>query len=263
MADLTCCLNSKLSVKELLSTFLFGIEPENGETGERMTDENIALIIDMAYGYLEELYDVQILPKKIEHEYHDYFNDPAPRSYWKFMTDKVPVLWDPSDRTRFPITVRAFFGAGIESNVFPEDWIRVNSPSTGGIHVYPTVGSLGTFLHQFTAVSYALGTFRNEYIPTYFDVDYYAGMCPIPKFVNGLVGKIASLYMLNILGDVGRGAGLSNYSLSIDGLSQSLGTTNSATSSQFGARVHQYHDELKQELQLFKAKYGGLLLAGV
>lgn len=259
--NLNCCLTSKMTADEFLKSFLFGIAPENGDTGEVMSNEVVQTFIDLSYEYLEQLYDVTIIPKKI-HEHQDFYLDQAGRSYWMFHTNQVPILWDELHRDRYPITIKAYFGAGINPTEFPNDWLRVNDKQ-GSVHVYPTVGSMGSFLHQFTAMNFALGTFRNEYVPQYFEVEYIAGMCPIPKFVNSLVGKIAYIYLGNILGDVAYGAGIASYSLGLDGLSESLATTQSASFNAYSARVTMYKDELKQELPLFKAKYGCVNLEGI
>ncbi len=262
MADtINCCARGKLTSQELRDSFLFGLDIGNTETGEMMSDDQLLTFIDIAYSYLEELYDIVILPRKIEAEPQDYYQDPAFRSYWQISTEKVPILWDNKDRKRYPIQISAYFGANLKTMEFPEDWLRVNA-TTGTISIFPTVGSMGTFLHQFSALQVAQGAMLNEFVPQYYMIDYWAGMCPIPRYINSLVGKLASLYVLNVIGDIGRGAGLASYSLSIDGLSQSLSTTNSATSSQYGARVTQYKEELKRELELVRSKFGGLLIAG-
>ena len=51
---------------------------------------------------------------------------------------------------------------------------------------------------------------------------------------------------------------MANYSLSIDGLSQSVGTTNSATNAAFGARIINYQKELKDSLEKLRAYYRGI-----
>ena len=259
--NLSCCQNSKMTTEEFLNSFFFGTPPENGETGERMSDEMIQQFIDVSYEYLETLYDVTIVPK-VMHEHQDFYLDQAGRSYFMFHTNQVPILFDEIHRDRFPIKIKAFFGAGIKPTEFPTEWIRVNDKQ-GSIHVYPTVGSMGSFLHQFTAMSFSLGTFRSEYVPQYYEIEYIAGMCPIPKFVNSLVGKIAYIYLANIFGDISQGAGVASYSLGLDGLSESLSTTQSAENNAYSARVKMYKEELKVELALFKSKYGCVNLAGI
>lgn len=257
---LTC--TSKLTVEEFKSSFAFGIPLQNGATGEEMSDEAIQNFIDISYQYLELLYDIVILPKFIEGEHQDFYMDQAGRSYFMVHSGKVPLLFDEKNRDRYPLDVHAFYGAGMQSTLFPREWLRVNN-NAGSIHVYPTFGSMGSFLMQFTALSFSIGTFRSEYIPQYYELSYCAGFDPIPKYINSVVGKLAYCYIANILGDSLLGAGIAGYSLSIDGLSQSISTTQSAMYGAYSARTQQYQKELEQEMTLLRAKFGVINLAGI
>lgn len=67
---------------------------------------------------------------------------------------------------------------------------------------------------------------------------------------------IASMLPLNIAGDLIAGAGVASQSLSIDGLSQSINTTASATSAGYGARIIQYSKELAGIMATLRSEYG-------
>ena len=96
-------------------------------------------------------------------------------------------------------------------------------------------------------------------IPNYWTIEYCTGFDTIPEDLLDVVGKLASLGIFNIAGDIALGqAALANYSLSIDGLSQSVGTTNSATNAAFGARIINYQKELKDSLEKLRAYYRGI-----
>ena len=261
MANLPCCNSGKLTVSELKNSYLFGIPIEIKDTGEPIGDDVYQYFIDAAYDKLSELYDIQIVPKQIT-ENHDLFYEEANRSFFKFNTFKAPILWEPSNRELFPIKVEAFYGADIASTEFPIEWLRVNK-GAASIHVYPTFGHMGSFLHQFTAIQASTGLYRRDFVPQYYQVTYWAGFCPIPPFVNDLVAKIATIGMLNIAGDIMLGAGIASYSIGMDGLSQSISTTQSAENSATSARIKKYEDELKRDLPIFKARYGALNLAGM
>tara|TARA_Y100000592_G_scaffold100264_1_gene179445 strand:- start:5428 stop:6396 length:969 start_codon:yes stop_codon:yes gene_type:complete len=69
------------------------------------------------------------------------------------------------------------------------------------------------------------------------------------------VGLLSAMLPLNIAGDLIAGAGIATQSISIDGLSQSVGTTSSATNSGYGARVIQFNKELKELMTTLRAKY--------
>ena len=74
-----------------------------------------------------------------------------------------------------------------------------------------------------------------------------------------VIGKLASIGIFNIAGDIVLGqAAIANYSLSIDGLSQSIGTTMSAENSAYSARIRMYKDEIKDSLNRLRNYYRGV-----
>jgi hypothetical protein len=63
---------------------------------------------------------------------------------------------------------------------------------------------------------------------------------------------------LNIAGDLIAGAGIATKSLSMDGLSQSISTTASATNAGYGARILQYNKHIEESMKTLKAYYTGI-----
>jgi len=61
-----------------------------------------------------------------------------------------------------------------------------------------------------------------------------------------------------VLGDLISGAGIAAKSLSIDGLSQSISTTSSATNSGYGARILSYQKRITKELKTIRSFYKGV-----
>ena len=71
--------------------------------------------------------------------------------------------------------------------------------------------------------------------------------------------KWASIKALASVGD-GLLAGFSSSSISLDGLSESFSSTQSATSAYFGARIKQYQDEIKEWLKTNRYKFSNIPL---
>ena len=71
---------------------------------------------------------------------------------------------------------------------------------------------------------------------------------------------MASLGPLNIAGDLLGGAGVASQSLSIDGLSQSIATTSSATNAGYGARIINYERQIKDNVKSLRDFYKGIPL---
>ena len=101
--------------------------------------------------------------------------------------------------------------------------------------------------------------YRNDYIPNYWHIKYFSGFDKVPSDIVEATGKMTMLQIYNILGNILFGVGIASTSKSIDGLSQSIGTTQSATNALFGASINQFKDELKVELPALKAKYRGVV----
>jgi hypothetical protein len=141
------------------------------------------------------------------------------------------------------------------------EWIRVNKRA-GQLNAYPKnqmifgppAGGFGSFLLWQTA----------RY-PQALHFDYETGFenaAKVPQDLREVIGKWCAVKMLAVTGD-GILPGFSSQSLSLDGLSESFSSTQSATSAYFGARIKQYTDDIKDWLARNRYKYGGIPLGFV
>ncbi len=85
----------------------------------------------------------------------------------------------------------------------------------------------------------------------------------VPASMRRVIGLVASMLPLDVAGDLILGAGIATLSTSVDGLSQSIGTTSSATNAGYGARVKQFERELKSLMEPLKNKYRPFRMAVV
>lgn len=112
---------------------------------------------------------------------------------------------------------------------------------------------------------YVSGTFLMGYyhnnVPNFFEVTYCTGFDKVPDFLMYAIKTLATIPLFNIFGDIVFGAGLASFSLSLDGLSQSLATTNSSTNAGFGARVLNYTKELKTHVDNLIATFKPIAFA--
>lgn len=91
----------------------------------------------------------------------------------------------------------------------------------------------------------------------YYAVDYEAGYetsDDIPEDLRQVIGKHCAISLLNIIGD-GLMSGFSSSSLSMDGISESFSSTQSATSAYFGARIAVYQKEVQDYIKKNKYKF--------
>lgn len=108
-----------------------------------------------------------------------------------------------------------------------------------------------------SGITTQLGSQHFRMIPDYWDFQYITGfdIDHMPMDLINLTGKLASFGPLGIAGDLILGAGIANQSLSVDGLSQSIGSTSSATNAGYGARLVQYEREIKDTVKRIKLIY--------
>ena len=99
----------------------------------------------------------------------------------------------------------------------------------------------------------------NQY-PNSYHVDYVSGYDSAQRVPRELVEQIQKLFVIAITSAYGDGivSGVANFSTSLNGISESMGTTMSATSAFFGARIAQLAGELKDWLAKNKVKYSGI-----
>ena len=90
------------------------------------------------------------------------------------------------------------------------------------------------------------------------DTDITWTIDTLPQDIARAVMLKSSLLALDVAGDLIAGAGLASVSTSMDGLSQNINTTASATNSGYGARVLQFTKEYKELIATLKATYRAL-----
>ena len=122
------------------------------------------------------------------------------------------------------------------------------------------VASTGT-LANFALVGPGYWLFRGgvSMVPDFWHLRYNTGFedCP-PEDIMDVLGKFIAIDVLNVLGDILLGAGIASKSISMDGLSQAINTTQSAENSAYSARIRQYAKELLTQAPQLKDTYRGI-----
>lgn len=243
-----------MSPQELLALYFYGIDIRSKD-GSQLSDEAIRYQIKTSQEEVEKFLEVRLSIKFIEQTL-DYYRD----DYW----NKFPIL-----RTKLPVKKPlSLIGAlnGIEQIRYPADWLNVKKDSEGNmykkIHVVPIgsmMGSSGSVILSGITAMYGITAFNND-IPNYFTVQYLTGWDSdkLPFDIIDLVGKYAAIRLLQQLGDLVLGAGISSISLGVDGLSQSISSTKSASSSAYSARINAYLKDIEVYSQKLKNYYRGL-----
>ena len=147
-------------------------------------------------------------------------------------------------------------------------WKKLNR-EMGSLQFFPHAGALMS-LPLFTGSAYWNSPVRYIYdtFPDAYFIDYDAGFKSARhlkakwKEIFIVVGKLSAINMLSDYGD-GKTAAVASSSLSLEGISESLSTTLSATSAAFGARILQYQKDLAVFYKNNRNKYGGLQIGAL
>lgn len=244
----TSCI---LTVAQLKQRYLFGVDFRD-DNGNLLTDETFQFYILAAIEWLEHELDIKVLPTSFV-DLQDY-NRNDYQAYNFIQLDNYPLISVEEFNVQYP--------TGQTVVNFPNEWLRLDKEH-GHIRVVPTAGTLSEILIG-QGGSYLPAIYNGLLsLPHLFEIQYTAGFdeCRVPFNILNVIGMAASLGPFNIFGDLIAGAGIANVSLSIDGLSQSIGTTSSATNAGYGSRIIQYTKQIKAELAMLRRFYKGIRMA--
>lgn len=235
-------LQNLLTVKELKQSYLFGLESITDANGDPISDATLQGFIDSARSFIEIDLDLALVPRQVTEERDFIRNNYVDWGYISLY--HFPVL---SIQKVFISFIRAVDGSYDLKNeiVFPQSWWRLTS-ETGVLRMVPTaqfpanlaIDQNGNFFPE---------VFRTQgIVPNMFVIQYTHGLAEgqIPPLVNHAIGMLAAIFALTPLGNLVLGAGISGSSLGLDGLSQSITTTNSAQGGSFAGQISDYKMQL-------------------
>lgn len=237
--------NSILPVAVLKTRYLFGVDFTN-DAGEPLPDAVWQHYIMQAVEWFEHQLDIRLSPTTIIESQDYYANDYNAFNF--IQLDEYPVISVETFSVKYP--------TGQTIVEYPAEWIHVDK-NKGHLRIVPTAGTLSQILIG-SGGSFLPVIYSGMSLPDLFEIEYTAGFERIPANILDLVGMFAALGPLNIFGDLIAGAGIANLSLSLDGLSQSIGTTASATNAGYGSRIIQYLKQIKEQIPLLRKYYKGI-----
>lgn len=228
-----------INIKRLKQEFLFGVVAVDND-GNDLPDSVYHAHINNAVSIVEHLLDIAITPRTYTEEKDYYMTD---YFQWGYMQlNNYPLLDVESmevvylhDENNDPEVVLEI----------PRNWIRVDK-ETGILRLLPNNKFPSRLAVDSQAAFFPELFRRNGQVPNLWRITYKYGFeeGKVPVLINLAIGLLASLFVLHIAGDLVIGAGIANSSISLDGLSQSIGTTASAENHAYSAKANQYRDLL-------------------
>lgn len=230
-----------ITVSQMRATWLFGVKVRDKETGADMSDDAYQNAIDTAVSLIEHYLDISIAPVRNFVEFKDYNQNDYME--WGFLQlSNYPVESINSIRL---VYFRDDNGEvdDHQATTIPNRWIRLDNHD-GTIRLVPS-GAFPSNL-QMGNGGYYPEMMRHSKIPHAWEVNYNYGFCTgqVPVLMNQAISMIASIIILITAGHLILGAGIAGTSISLDGLSQSIQTTQSAENSGFSSTIKDINDKL-------------------
>lgn len=248
---------------EAIKAYMFGVEVRNPETGEEMGDAFYNHVFETAIGKAEKELDIAILPRIIDSELHDFYSNDF-SSYMYTHTYKKPILQ--VEKLTLEINGKTIYN-------YPCNWWKVYNLA-GHVELYPTA-LLQTGLGE--AYNNVLGGYptlagmppasNGTFSPQMIHINYVAGMLPrkragisydweVPPDLEQLVIKFALREVFQVWGRLIIGAGIAGRQLSIDGVSESIQTTQSAMYTGSSADIDLINKDIKELTDSLKSYFG-------
>jgi hypothetical protein len=248
-----------INSKELLTLYFYGIDIVN-QQGTGLNPDTIDTYIKRCQDEVEKMLTIK-LNKQVIEETSDY--DRQEFQGTGFVKTKFTVT--------YPFQIQGWVGA-FKQLEYPKEWLTSNKVDGVGTNrqmiVVPNSNvnsvSLNAALFAGSVLPH-LGLVNTTRISGYWHTKYITGydVDHVPYDILEIIGKMASINLLNILGDLILGPGISSTSLGIDGLSQSITSTNSSTNSAFAARITMYQKEIDLAMKNLRGLYKGISFVGI
>lgn len=240
----------------------FGVTVTNPDTGEYLPDSFYQGALEMSLAKVEKRLDIVILPR-FRTEHHDYNNNNF-NSYMYMRTERRPVL--------HVETLGMEIGANNLYNI-PQKWLRVYT-LPGQVQVQPTAffggGGVMNLSHFDSRDLFMLQGMQNsqaQTVPQSIHLEYLAGMLPpersgvaedweMPADLWTLVIKSALIEVMQQWGRLIIGAGIASSRISVDGIDQSIDTTQSAMYGGASADILQLNSDIESLYGSLEAYYG-------
>lgn len=241
----------------------FGVSVTDPRTGEYLPDQFYEAKIEQAVAQVEKMLDIVILPRYVK-EHTDYYRNDF-ESFMFIRANQRPII-------QLERVGLEYGGSSIFS--YPTKWWRVYKLN-GHIEMLPTLMiseqgqslNLAQVYSGYPMISGIPQLVNNNYAPQMFHTEYVAGMLPPSRRgvtqphemhpdLWTLILKVALKEIFQIWGRLIVGAGIASMTTSIDGISQTIDTTQSAMYGGASADIMQIDRDIAELKEGLKSYYG-------
>jgi len=266
-----------VTADDIRYTYLFGVDCVGNDIAQTAwRDEQFDWHVELAVGEFEKYLGIDIR-KRIYKCYPAF--DLKRSKKWRdgvdYTDEETPYDFDPQlwenfgfmQLRHYPLISieRCKFYSSIHGEIMDmknNNWLRISSREAGQLNMFPVAGNIG---YMPTPAQIYLRFWSGVRYPGGFEVDYTTGYLTsdfVPDDLREVISKWAAVKSLAQIGD-GLLAGFSSSSVSLDGLSESFSSTQSATSAYFGARIIQYQKEIDEWMKMNRRTHGAFPMSFV
>ena len=225
--------------EQLKNVYLTGLNITDPTTGEPLPDETYQTFINNAVAMLETELDLSITEVNGYVENRDYrINDYADFGYMQL--NNYPII--EIEKMELTYLVDANDDPIVVFQI-PDPWLRIQRHD-GLLRLLPNNRVPGNL--QVGATGFFPEILRVQNVPHVWRVTYSYGFkdgC-IPTMINAVIAKLAAIQALIVGGNLIIGAGIAASSITVDGMSQMIQTTQSAENSAFSATIREYSQQV-------------------
>lgn len=239
-------------------------------SGDQLTDYHLKNWIDITVESFQKQIQFDIYPHLYRHrplpqedpriiepyaEWDDLYDyNPTEANYFFLKLRRKPLLKLHQWTLAFPFTGNKY--VNLTKQAIPKYWqgilkaVFVRVPWSNIAPVQTGINAWRGIMHGYAQ------------LPGGYQVDYTTGFENASRVPQELKEQIMKLLTINVMSAFGEGiiGGVASYSTSVSVLSESVSTTQSATSAFFGARILQLSNEMKEWWKVRKSAYGGVTM---
>lgn len=244
-----------------VKAYMFGLSVTDPRTNKPIGDEFYENAIQSAMAQVEQELDIAIFPR-LEVEHQDYHSENF-NSYMYTHVYKRPIIQVENLKMEMS-------GRGIYS--YPSKWWTVYNLS-GHIEIMPTPlmqsgnNFMGGSVYPYPVASVIRPGTGKTFAPQMIHVEYIAGLLPrkhgaynrqweMPATLEKMILKVAVREIFQLWGRLLIQPGLASTSISMDGISQSMGTTQSAMYGAVSADITQINADIAELKKALKGYFG-------
>lgn len=238
-----------LTIEELKDNYLFGL-PLTDNYGNEYPDSFYRYYIEAAVAYVERRLDVRLTPTVLVDEKHPFYR----QDYNKFIFLQLhnkPLHSVQEVRMVLPTETRII--------TFSNTWVRPDYDAAT-IEIVPGTGSITAVALGLSSLWAPIINGMMDYVPDILRVDYTAGYRrgQVPRDIVELIGKVAAMGPLAIIGDLLLAPGVSGTTVTVDALMTNVRSTKESGQTAFSGRIRQYREDVRNDMKEIRRTIQGI-----